>query len=137
MRLDHVTIRTTDLPATVRFFTTALGLSEGDHPEVGIPVAWLYSEGWPLLHVFAAHTAGSDSALPANTPPNTPLDASANAPANAIDHLALQVDDMDAILARLDRGGIPYKEISLSDASRRQIFLTAPGGVTIELVQHL
>lgn len=121
MRLDHITIRTTDLAATSRFFTTALGLSEGEHPEVGFPVAWLYSEGWPLLHVFESAAVGGDPA----------------SPGNAIDHLALQVDDMDAILTRLDRGGFAYKEISLPGVPRRQIFITAPGGVMVELVQHL
>lgn len=119
MRLDHVTIRTTDLQATCAFFQNALGLEPGEHPDVGMPIAWLYSQGKPIVHLFLSHS-GSSGAEP---------------PADAIDHLALRVDDLAPVKKRLEALGHPYKEISVDDR-RQQLFVTAPGDIAVEVLSY-
>jgi glyoxylase I family protein len=46
MKLDHVTIRTRDLPAARSFFLSIFDLKEGERPLAihRIPGPWLYSE---------------------------------------------------------------------------------------------
>lgn len=120
MRLDHVTIRSTDLDATRDFFVQALGLEVGGSPDIGVPVVWLYAAGRPIVHVFMSMAASA---------PGEP-------PADAIDHLALAVDDLTPVKQRLDRLGYAYKEAGSPDAPRQQMFVTAPGGVLVEILSY-
>lgn len=119
MRLDHVTIRTTDLQASCAFFRDALGLEPGDHPDVGVPIAWLYAEGKPIIHLFLSQSGSSG----------------AERPADAIDHLALRVDDLTPVRTRLEALGHSYREISV-DNRRQQLFVTAPGGIAVEVLSY-
>lgn len=43
--LDHVTIRTADLPATLRFYDHFFGLKSGLRPPFSVGGAWLYAQG--------------------------------------------------------------------------------------------
>jgi catechol 2,3-dioxygenase-like lactoylglutathione lyase family enzyme len=43
--MDHFTILTDDLPATLAFYEEFLGLKPGARPPFSFPGAWLYAEG--------------------------------------------------------------------------------------------
>lgn len=54
VRLDHATINTTDLAASLRFYERFLGLRQGWRPDFGFGGAWLYPEDSddPILHLI-------------------------------------------------------------------------------------
>ena len=106
-----MSINVGDVDAAVRFYTEVLGLTaRGDRPDFGIGGAWL-DAGPQQLHLIEAEV-----------------------PANKGQHLALRVEDLDAVIAEL-RG----RSVEVSDASPvgtgRQAFLNDPSGNLVELHQ--
>ena len=43
--MNHFTVLTDDVPATVGFYRDLLGLTDGPRPPLGFPGAWLYAGG--------------------------------------------------------------------------------------------
>lgn len=127
MRLDHFTIRTTDLDATRDFFTEVIGLTVGDRPPFSFPGHWLYGDGRPIVHLVGAererfYVRGHGGA------------GDPGSSTGAIDHLAFRGNDYAGILARLAASGCEYNERVVSGRGTRQIFVRGPHGLIIELV---
>jgi catechol 2,3-dioxygenase-like lactoylglutathione lyase family enzyme len=119
MKLDHITIRTRDLPATRSFFLSVFDLREGERPlaiQRRIPGHWLYSEGHPLVHIIGSQGSGSDRA------------------AEAIDHVGFRMEDYAGFRNKLDQLGIHYSTMDLADLEERRLFFRAPGGPLLEAV---
>ena len=119
MKLDHVTIRTRDLPATRDFFLKVFDLTEGERPlaiQRRIPGHWLYSEGHPLVHIIGSQGQGSDRA------------------AEAIDHVGFRMEGYADFRNKLDRLGIRYTPMDLADIAERRLFFHTPGGPLLEAV---
>ncbi len=49
--MNHFTVLTDDVPATVGFYCDLLGLADGPRPPLGFPGAWLYTGGQAVLHI--------------------------------------------------------------------------------------
>ncbi len=119
MKLDHVTIRTRDLPATRDFFLKVFDLREGERPlaiQRRIPGHWLYSEAHPLVHIIGSQGHGSDHA------------------AEAIDHVGFRMQGYAEFRNKLDQIGIRYSTRDLADLEERRLFFRAPGGPLLEAV---
>jgi glyoxylase I family protein len=119
MKLDHVTIRTRDLPATRDFFLKIFDLTEGERPlaiQRRIPGHWLYSEGHPLVHIIGSQGSGFDRS------------------AEAIDHVGLRLEGYAEFRSKLDQLGIHYSTMDLADIGERRLFFRAPGGPLLEAV---
>jgi catechol 2,3-dioxygenase-like lactoylglutathione lyase family enzyme len=119
MKLDHVTIRTRDLQATRSFFLSVFDLTEGERPlaiQRRIPGHWLYSEGHPLVHIIGSQGYGIDRS------------------AEAIDHVGLRMEGYADFRNKLDRLGIHYTPMDLTDIGERRLFFRAPGGPLLEAV---
>jgi glyoxylase I family protein len=119
MKLDHVTIRTRDLRATRSFFLSVFDLTEGERPlaiQRRIPGHWLYSEGHPLVHIIGSQGYGIDRS------------------AEAIDHVGLRMEGYADFRNKLDRLGIHYTPMDLTDIGERRLFFRAPGGPLLEAV---
>lgn len=117
MRLDHVTLRTSDLAATRSFFLEVFDLRDGARPAAiqRIPGHWLYAGDEPLVHLIAGGgTTGFGS--------------------EAWDHVGFRLTDYDAFRGKLERLGIPYNPMNLPDIDERRLFFRAPGGPLIEAV---
>ncbi len=117
MKLDHVTIRTRDLPATRDFFLKVFDLTEGERPlaiQRRIPGHWLYSEGHPLVHIIGSQGQGIDRA------------------AEAIDHVGFRMQGYAELRNKLDQLGIRYSTMDLADLEERRLFFRAPGGPLLE-----
>ena len=113
--INHVNIRTKDLERSIRFYTEALGLTQGFRPDFGFRGAWLYDGEKAAVHL---NETSEDAAN---------LD-------NAMDHVAFAVDRLDDALSRLDRLGVRYSGLrAIPGSPIRQCFLKDPNGVTIEL----
>lgn len=135
MRLAHYAIRAEDLAASVRFYESVLGLRDGPRPAFGFPGAWLYApddreaDSQGAVHLIATHgvDAGAD-ALAAYLG-----ERGAVAGSGAIDHIAFMAENWPAQRARCEAAGVPFAERTVPGLGLRQVFLTDPSGVTVEL----
>lgn len=112
--MNHFTVLTDDLDATITFYVDILGLSVGARPDLGFPGAWLYAGGQAILHVIAGR------ALPAD-------------PRGVIDHMAFSARDLRGVAAQLTERGIKYDLRRLPDVGDWQLFCHDPSGARVEL----
>ena len=116
--LDHVTIRTRDLPAARDFFIKVFDLAEGTRPAAiqRVPGHWLYASDQPLVHLIGSHGDGVDQS------------------AEAIDHVGIRLTGYSEFKERLERLGIQYSAMDLPEINERRIFFRTPGGPLLETV---
>ena len=115
--LDHYNVSTRNLHDTVRFYEEALGLVNGPRPPFDFPGAWLYSEGHPVLHLNDI----------------SPTDKPQRPDSGVIDHVAFGSRGFEAIKQHLTHKGVPFRVNEVPNSTRRQIFVTDPNNVLIEL----
>jgi len=115
-KLDHFTIETANPDKTLRFYCDALGLvnDPARRPELGVPGAWLFADDQALVHVVY-------------------VDDDPGPPAGALDHVAFDAVDRDAIASRLDDHGVAYELMEHPSRSFSQLFLRDPHGVLVEI----
>lgn len=119
MHLDHITIRTRDLPGTKTFFLKIFDdLEERERPKTiqRIPGHWLYSKDKPIIHLIGSRGYGIDGA------------------AEAFDHVGLRLEGYGAFRARLDNLGIHYSPMDLPELDERRLFFRTPSGPLLEAV---
>jgi catechol 2,3-dioxygenase-like lactoylglutathione lyase family enzyme len=116
-KLDHYNVSTRDLGATVRFYEDILGLVNGPRPPFDFPGAWLYSDGHPVLHL--------NDISPTDTPQRPD--------SGVIDHVAFGSRGFEAMKQHLAGKGVEYRVNVVPNSTRRQIFLTDPNNVLLEL----
>lgn len=112
--LDHCTIKTADLDASVAFYSEILGLRNGLRPPFGFPGAWLYCGEDPVVHLIGGSRR-------------------AEAGTGAIDHIAFRASGLEEYTRRLRERGIPFKERDVPGQALHQVFLEDPDGVAIEI----
>ena len=112
--LDHYTVLTEDVAASVGFYETVLGLKNGERPPFAFPGAWLYIDDHPVLHLIGRDEVAGDGT-------------------GHFDHVAFRCNDYPAIKARLDENSVDYEERTVPRLEMNQIFLTGPEGVKVEL----
>jgi len=114
-RINHVSVSARDIEESVRFYTQVLGLEPVATPDFGFPVQWLQL-GEVQLHVFEHKQR--------------------EAPISH--HVALEVDDFEAVLRAVRERGIEDRETfehwlyRLPDGAA-QLYLRDPGGNLIEI----
>jgi catechol 2,3-dioxygenase-like lactoylglutathione lyase family enzyme len=114
--IDHVNIASPDLKATRDFFVEVLGFEDGWRPAApGFPGHWLYLGGRPVIHLQEAKEPVAPSR------------------ASAINHVAFEAEDLDAIAAKLQARGIAYRTRDVPEMQFRQIFIDDMTGVFVEL----
>ncbi|MBU6269010.1 MAG: VOC family protein [Sphingomonadales bacterium] len=127
--LDHVNIIAADLDATVAFYSTVLGLVRDPNSvleKMGRRGAWMQdTSGHPIMHI-----QGYDAAL------HKANQAGDVTPTGAIDHVALQCSGFAAMLEHLAALGIEHRVNDRQFGNLRQIFVTDPDRVTLELNYH-
>jgi len=125
--LDHVNIRTADVPGTATFFRDVLGLRAEAAP--GSPSidqgCWIHDpDGRAIVHIGPLDAAyPSDDALPF-----TPARGS-----GAVHHVALECDDLPGMLARLDAAELPVVRKDYPPANLYQLFVEERNGIILEL----
>jgi len=137
-KLDHCNIRTFDLDGTIAFYTDIVDLKDGDFPGTRSMGAWLYdASDRPILHIIAIDPKDPEVALGrvrdrlGKLAGN--LELSSLNGGGAIDHIAFECDDYDAMRAKLTARGLPFTSSDVPSINLRQLFVNDPNGVTLEL----
>jgi catechol 2,3-dioxygenase-like lactoylglutathione lyase family enzyme len=112
--MDHFTVLTEDVAATVEFYRDLLQLETGPRPPFDFPGAWLYTGGRPILHVVGGRP------LPAD-------------PQGVLDHMAFSATGLRETVGRLDARGVSYDLRHLPGTRLWQLFFLDPSGARVEL----
>lgn len=114
--MNHFTILTDDLPATVAFYEDLLGLRPGPRPAFGFPGAWLYAQGaqHAILHIIAGRSRHELRA-------------------GVIDHNAFTGQGLRETVAKLVTRGLPYELMRLPGLGTWQLFFHDPNGAKVEI----
>jgi len=115
--MNHFTILTDDLEATLAFYGEHLNLRPGERPPFSFAGAWLYAQGGrdPILHVIADKP--KDLLVP-----------------GVIDHMAFSGKGLISTVQRLEKHGVPYELRRLPGQwGTWQLFFHDPNGAKIEI----
>ena len=114
--MNHFTVLTDDLDATLAFYDEFLGLRPGARPPFTFPGAWLYAQGGSeaILHVIAGRSRQE-------------------LVKGAIDHMAFSAQDLPGAVARLKAHGIGYELRQLPGYGTWQLFFIDPNDAKVEL----
>ncbi len=119
IRINHVSLLVADTQRALHFYHGILGLAiNRQRPELGFPGAWLDTGGGQQIHLLELAVDGSDRQLPEHGGRDR--------------HLAMDIDDLEAVTRALDEAGIDY---TLSQSGRRALFCRDPDGNAIELIE--
>ena len=116
--MNHFTILTDDLPATLAFYEEHLDLKPGARPPFTFPGAWLYADGGrgkdPILHVVA----GKEKSRLVK---------------GVIDHMAFTGSGLAVAVAKLKARAIEYELRRLPAYGTWQLFFHDPNGARVEI----
>jgi catechol 2,3-dioxygenase-like lactoylglutathione lyase family enzyme len=121
--LDHVNIIAADLDETARFYESVLGLKYGARPsEMNFAGGWLYDQNdRAIIHLITYDPARHGDA------------ERRGMPTGSIDHVALACEGFAATVRRCEELGLAHRINDRKYGDFRQIFLTDPNNVTLEL----
>lgn len=130
-RLGHYSVRTSQLAASVQFYTRVLGLREGFRPAFDFPGAWLYN-GDDEADFGVVHLIGVDERNPSGLRDYLGDRATASG-TGSLDHLAFIATGVAEFRRGLSREGIAFRERTVPGLRLHQVFFEDPSGVTIEM----
>lgn len=123
--LDHINVVTEDMEATANFYAAVLGLERRDAPPPVLPhqVQWMYDQaGRPLVHIADAEFQRQRGRTVAT-----------GQPTGAINHVAFACSGYDELIARLDAHGLDRRVSTIEAIGLRQVFVSDPNKVLLEL----
>ena len=114
--MNHFTILTDNLDATLAFYKEHLEFSPGARPPFTFPGAWLYAKGGSdaILHVIA----GKEKK---------------DLVKGVLDHMAFTAQDLRGSVAKLKASAIDYELRQLPGYGTWQLFFIDPNGAKVEL----
>jgi catechol 2,3-dioxygenase-like lactoylglutathione lyase family enzyme len=119
MRMLHLGLRVSDLERSLAFYTAVGYVERGTVAETAFgSLTMLQLPGDPFVSLELVHD------------PDRPVTDT-----GAVNHLVIQVDDLDATIAGLAARGVDAEPAAEPGAGMRTSWLTDPDGYRIELVQ--
>lgn len=116
--LLHASLLVSDLARARAFYEGLLDLQPlTERPDLGFDGVW-YAVGQGQIHLLALPNPDPQTGRPAHGGRDR--------------HVALGVDDLAALRARLDQAGLAY---TLSRSGRAALFMRDPDGNALELIQ--
>ena len=116
--MNHFTILTDDLPATLAFYEEHLNLKPGARPPFTFPGAWLYADGGkgrdPILHIVAGIKKE-------------------RLVKGVLDHMAYSGKDLAGAVAKLKRKNVKYDLRQQVGSGTWQLFFFDPNDAKIEI----
>ena len=134
--LEHLLILTHDPEGTRDWFVNNLGFRDGQHPEFGFPVYWLYIGDQDVIHIGKAHFSDhQDTYLETpNDVKGTDYSAGGVLGSGRIDHLCLNCEGIEEFIERLTRNGVQFNERKAHNSNLYQLFMREPiNGIKVEL----
>jgi lactoylglutathione lyase len=121
--IGHVALKVYDLEKSLEFYRDKLGFPEMmrmDHPNGGIWLVYLRITDDQFIEIF----------------PGAENQRSPGWNGNAITHVCLTVDDLDAVVDRVEKAGIKLLlEKKIAGDGNRQAWIEDPDGNRIEFMQ--
>ena len=126
-QLEHYLVLSDDIDGTRDFYCDVLGLRVGPRPPLDFLGYWVYLGEVPCIHIadwnsYRAHSEATGISISARAAGTGP-----------VDHIAFNAVDYESVVARLRSHGIVAAENLVPGVGLRQLFLTDPNGVKIEL----
>jgi glyoxylase I family protein len=116
-RIHHVSFVVADTARSLAFYRDLLGLAlDASRPELGYPGAWL-AVGEQQIHLLELPNPDPVEGRPAHGGRDR--------------HAAFVVEDLEGLMARLERAGIP---ITRSRSGRAAFFCRDPDGNALEFI---
>ncbi len=116
--IHHATFLSSDLAASRNFYEGVLGLHPSpDRPQMGFDGVWYDVAANQQLHLMALPNPEAGLLRPGHGGRDR--------------HVALGVDDLDALRVKLDKAGIAY---TMSKSGRAALFCRDPDGNALEFV---
>lgn len=132
-KLGHYSIRTPDLEASRRFYTTVLGFKEGFRPPFDFPGVWLY-QGEDEADFGVVHIIGIDRDNPQGLKDYLgDRSESELSGSGVVDHVAFLANGLADMRVRLRDADLPFTERVVPSLGLYQVFVKDPSKVTIEL----
>ena len=125
--LDHVNIRTLDIPGTAAFFGDVLGLEIRPAPgrETITEGCWAYDPGGrPIIHI---------GPVKGRYPSDEMAPFIATTGSGALHHVALECEDPDEMRSRLTKAGLTFTESEIPSINLLQIFVHEVNDILLEL----
>ncbi|HOQ09112.1 MAG TPA: VOC family protein [Syntrophomonadaceae bacterium] len=120
MRIHHVGICVTDVEKALDFYTRVLGFKQEETINIGGVNYYFVGDGNISIEIEASHNPGSN-----------PHD-------NGIGHIALAVDDLEAIAEKLRQENVNFLlPPSQFRPDRKIAFIEDPHGIRLQLIQFL
>jgi catechol 2,3-dioxygenase-like lactoylglutathione lyase family enzyme len=140
-RMDHVGINVSDLDQAIEFFQ-ALGLERGDEASVeGREVDRIVGLAGVRTDLTFMRTPDGHSQLELvkfNSPESPSGNPQAPAHTPGLRHLCFAVDDLDAVLPRLQaKGGEMVGEVVAYGNSYKLCYIRGPEGIIVELAEKI
>ena len=132
-RLAHYSVRAKDLEASTAFYTEVIGLWVGPRPPFDFPGVWLYltqdgaGGGQGCVHLIGSGDQAARDRYLGGRPDRE------SAGTGALDHIAFLARDWPNDRLRLRAAGINFTERVAPGLDMRQVFLTDPDGLIVEL----
>lgn len=140
-RMEHVGIVVDDLADATAFFVELGMRPQGEGQVEGTWVGRVIGLEGVRVQIAMLETPGGDGRIElvqflAPTSPDGDRRAPANAP--GLRHLAFRVDDVDAVVARLQaRGAELVGEVERYEDRYRLCYIRGPAGIIVELAEQL
>lgn len=120
MQLAHTMIRVRDLDASVAFYTGLLGLREVRRKPIGDEAILVFlTDDAGTYHLELTYNHGRDGYTLGDQ----------------FGHLALYTDDLESVVAEVERRGMPYRR-SRPEMTSNYIFIQDPDGYDIEILER-
>ena len=113
IRFDHVNIRVDDQEAACAFLERVVGLRIGPRPPFSWHGYWLYLGDQPVVHTAPRERDETGKGW--------------------INHICFTGFDFDERKAALSQAGLTFDERQLPGSETRQIFVSGPEGLLVEL----
>jgi catechol 2,3-dioxygenase-like lactoylglutathione lyase family enzyme len=115
-QLAHICIHTNDLEETLRFYTEVLGLEK----------AFTFEKNGALFGYYVKLGEQTFIEVFRGDP----------GPVGNINHVAIEVDDMDGLIARIRDHGVDIGEKKRAADHTWQVWVTDPNGIRIEFQEY-
>jgi len=119
-KMDHFAIVVDDSDKSADFYANILGLEETPHPDKAPGFRWFVFDGTSQIHLIQKEFAPFEK--------------------NKSMHLCLATQDLEGVIAHLEKSNIPYSDwlgkesaVTLRTDGIRQIYLQDPDGYWIEI----